>query len=128
MGLAQLRVSTCRRIPHKLAGQVDGFNPSDFLEHKQLRWTDRFSQFAVAASRLACDDAGLVLEADREDVAVYVGSALGGAAFGDEQHDIFRQRGLGAVKPLLALAVFGGASASNVALALRTRGLRYFKC
>ena len=48
--------------------------------------------------------------------------ALGGAAYGDTQHDVFREQGLGAVKPLLALAVFGGASVSNVALALGTRG------
>lgn len=106
----------------QMAGHVHDFNPKDYLERKHVRWTDRFAQFTVAASRLACDDAKLQLEDGREDVGIYVGSALGGAAFGDEQHDVFRERGLNAVKPLLALAVFGGSSVSNVALALRTRG------
>lgn len=106
----------------QMAGEVDDFDPKDFLERKHLRWTDRYGQFAVAAARLACADAGLVLEDGRDDVGIYVGSALGGAAFGDEQHDVFRERGLSAVKPLLALAVFGASSVSNVALALGTRG------
>ena len=118
-GITGFDVST---YTSQMAGAIHDFQASDFLERKHLRWTDRYSQFAVAGARLACEDAGLVLDDGREDVGIYVGSALGGAAFGDEQHDVFRERGLGAVKPLLALAVFGAASVCNIALAIGTRG------
>ncbi len=99
----------------RIAAQVDDFEPTDFMSSKRLRWTDRFSQLAIAASRLAIDDARFASERG-EDVGVYLGSALGGLAFADEQHDVFRERGLAAVKPLLAISVFGGASTCNVSL------------
>ena len=53
---------------------------------------------------------------------MYVGSALGGLAYAEEQHEIFRTQGLHAVRPLLALAVFGGAASSNVAIELGIHG------
>lgn len=99
----------------RLAAQADDFVAADHLSAKRLRWTDRFSQFAIAASRLALDDAGY-RAASSDDVGIYLGSALGGVAYADEQHDVFRERGLEAVRPLLAISVFGGASISNVAL------------
>lgn len=103
------------------AAEIPAFDPGAFLERKRLRWTDRFAQFAVAAARLALDDAGLAV-GHGEDIGVYVGSALGGVAFAEEQHERFRQGGLDAVRPLLAIAVFGGAATCNVAIELGLRG------
>jgi 3-oxoacyl-[acyl-carrier-protein] synthase II len=98
------------------AGQVDDFDPGDFLSERRQRWTDRFSQFAVAAARLALEDARVPLRAENPDIGVYLGSALGGLAYADEQHDVFRAKGLEGVKPLLAISVFGGASTCNVSI------------
>ncbi|MEA2665606.1 MAG: 3-oxoacyl-[acyl-carrier-protein] synthase [Candidatus Eremiobacteraeota bacterium] len=100
----------------RIAAQVDDFDPGAHVSAKRLRWTDRFSQFAVGAARLALDDAGYHPNGESDDVGVFVGSALGGLAYADEQHDVFRARGLEAVKPLLAISVFNGASVSNVAM------------
>jgi 3-oxoacyl-[acyl-carrier-protein] synthase II len=106
----------------RIAAQIDDFEPRDFLADKRLRWTDRFSQFSVAAARLALDDAGYHPNGSSSDVGVYLGSALGGLAFADEQHDVFRRRGLDAVRPLLAISVFGGAATCNVAIEFDLRG------
>ena len=106
----------------RIAAQVDDFEPRDFLAAKRLRWTDRFSQFSVAAARLALDDAGYHPNGSSSDVGVYLGSALGGLAFADEQHDVFRERGIDAVRPLLAISVFGGAATCNVAIEFDLRG------
>ncbi|MGH7662613.1 MAG: beta-ketoacyl-[acyl-carrier-protein] synthase family protein [Vulcanimicrobiaceae bacterium] len=108
--------------PSRLAAEVRDFDPSDHMEKKRIRWTDRFAQFAIAAARGALTDAQMEFERGCSDVGVYVGSALGGVAFADEQHDIFRERGLGAVRPLLAISVFGGAATCNVALEFDLRG------
>ena len=56
------------------------------------------------------------------DTAVYLGSALGGIAFAEAQHERYLAGGLRAVDPSLALAVFGGAGATNLALELGIRG------
>jgi 3-oxoacyl-[acyl-carrier-protein] synthase II len=106
----------------RIAAQIDDFEPRDFLSAKRLNWTDRFSQFAIAATRLALDDAAYRPAVAANDVGVYLGSALGGLAFADAQHDVFRERGLDAVKPLLAISVFGGAATCNVAIEFDLRG------
>ncbi len=100
----------------KLAAEITDFDPRDFLSDKRQRWTDRFSQFAVAAARLSLEDATFNVNGNGAEIGVYLGSALGGLAFADEQHDVFRTRGLGSVRPLLAISVFGGASTCNVAI------------
>jgi 3-oxoacyl-[acyl-carrier-protein] synthase II len=106
----------------RIAAEIGDFEPTEFVGKKRIRWTDRFSQLSIAAARLALDDAGYHPNGASDDVGVYLGSALGGLAFADEQHDVFRQRGLDAVKPLLAISVFGGAATCNVAIEFDLRG------
>ena len=106
----------------RIAAQVDDFEPGELVSAKRVRWTDRFSQFAVAAARLALDDANYRPNGESSEVGVFLGSALGGLAFADEQHDVFRAQGLDAVRPLLAISVFGGASVCNVAMEFDLRG------
>src|ERR1700736_3970610 len=73
----------------RVAAQIDDFDPNDFLPRRRVQWTDRFSQFAVAASRLALEDAKFAASGERGDVGVYTGSALGGIAFAEEQIKLY---------------------------------------
>ena len=110
-------------FPSRIAAQVNDFVPSDHLDPKRARRLDRFSQFSVAAARMAIGQSCLT-DADRSDgrTGVWIGSALGGVAFGEEQHAAYVLGGVRAVQPTLATAVFGGAGASNVAIDLGIRG------
>jgi 3-oxoacyl-[acyl-carrier-protein] synthase II len=110
-------------FPSRIAAQIDDFRPLDHLDVKRARRLDRFSQITVAAARMAIEQSCLS-EADHGDgrTGVWIGSALGGVAFGEEQHAAYVQRGVRAVSPTLATAVFGGAGASNVAIDLGIRG------
>jgi 3-oxoacyl-[acyl-carrier-protein] synthase II len=76
----------------------------------------------VASARQAIDDAGLCTRQLQDTMGCYLGSALGGVAFGETQHHAFLQHGVRGVNPALALAVFGGAGSSNVALELGLQG------
>jgi 3-oxoacyl-[acyl-carrier-protein] synthase II len=105
-----------------LAAEVTEFRPEDYLEPRRARRLDRFSQFAVAASQQALADSGFEPADCRADVGVYVGSALGGVSYGEEQHHAFVEHGVKAVSPMTALAVFGGAGPSNVAMELGLNG------
>jgi len=109
-------------FPSRIAAQVDDFDPADHLDARRARRLDRFSAMSVAAARMAFEDAGLAGTADPARTGVWIGSALGGVAFGEEQHAGFVARGVRGVAPTLALAVFGGAGASNVALDLGLTG------
>ena len=110
-------------FPSHLAAQIDDFRAEDHLDAKRARRLDRFSQLSVAAARMAVGQSCLT-DADRTDgrTGVWIGSALGGVAFGEEQHAAYVLRGVRAVSPTLATAVFGGAGASNVAIDLGIRG------
>ena len=105
-----------------LAAEIDGFDPEEFVDARRARKLERFSQLAVAASIQAVSDAEFQLGTCNESIGVHVGSALGGVAFGEEQHAHYVERGTRAISPLTALAVFGGAGAANVAMDLGLHG------
>ena len=110
----------------RVAAQVDDFDPLAWMPPKTARQLDRFSQFGLVAGQLALADAGLRpgagggAAADR--IGIYLGSALGGIAYAEEQHERYMERGIKAVAPNLALAVFGGAAPANLGIALDVRG------
>jgi 3-oxoacyl-[acyl-carrier-protein] synthase II len=110
-------------FPSRIAAQINDFVPGDHLDAKRARRLDRFSQLSVATARMAIVQSCLS-DADRSDgrTGVWIGSALGGVAFGEEQHAAYVLGGVRAVAPTLATAVFGGAGASNVAIDLGSRG------
>ncbi|HKU68499.1 MAG TPA: beta-ketoacyl-[acyl-carrier-protein] synthase family protein [Candidatus Baltobacteraceae bacterium] len=102
--------------PSRIAAEIDDFDAAAFLSRRRLQWTDRFSQLAVSAARLAAQDANFGFDGARADIGVYTGSALGGVALAEEQMGVFHTTGLRAVRPLLTISVFGGAAASNIAI------------
>src|SRR5712671_2511724 len=110
----------------QVAAQVDDFDPLAWMPPKTARQLDRFSQFGLVAGRLALADAGLRPGEGRaaagNRIGIYLGSALGGIAYAEEQHERYLERGIKAVAPNLALAVFGGAAPANLGIALDVRG------
>jgi 3-oxoacyl-[acyl-carrier-protein] synthase II len=110
-------------FPSRVAAQIDDFDPAEHLDARRARRLDRFSALSVAAARMAVEDSGVAIrDGQAARTGVWIGSALGGVAFGEEQHTSYVERGVRGVSPTLALAVFGGAGASNVALDLGLTG------
>jgi 3-oxoacyl-[acyl-carrier-protein] synthase II len=109
-----------------VAAQVDDFDPLAWMPPKTARQLDRFSQFGLVAGRLALDDAGMTPgaggAASPERIGIYLGSALGGIAYAEDQHTRYLEKGIRQVAPNLALAVFGGAAPANLGIALDVRG------
>lgn len=107
----------------RCAAQIDGFEPTDWIDAKRVKRLDRFSQFAVVSSMLALKDSGLNLaETNRERVGAMMGTALGGVGYAEEQAARFAQHGLRAVDATLALAVFGGSASCNMAIEFGVSG------
>jgi 3-oxoacyl-[acyl-carrier-protein] synthase II len=111
----------------RIAGEVPDFDPGAHLDGKRRHRLDRFAQFSIAAARLALDDAGLAIgsgprDVRPEDAAVAIGSALGGVPSAEADHAAYLKSGPRSVPPSLALRVFAGAGACNVAIEIGTRG------
>jgi 3-oxoacyl-[acyl-carrier-protein] synthase II len=84
----------------RIAAQVKGFDPSVYLDKKEVRRTDLVQQFSLAAAQMAVDDAKLDSPGlDKERVAVVTGSGIGGLLTFEEQHRAFLSRGPSKVSP-----------------------------
>ena len=107
----------------QIGGEVRDFDPAQYIDQRRLRRLDRYSQFAVACAHMAVADAGLNLgDEDRDMIGCFMGSAVGGAAFGEDQHVVFMRQGINRVRPTLALSVFCGAASCNIAIDFDLRG------
>jgi 3-oxoacyl-[acyl-carrier-protein] synthase II len=115
------RVSRFDPTPFRahLAAEITDFDPTHYLDPRRARRLDRFSQLAVASAKQALQDAHLCIT---DDVGCYIGTALGGVAFGETQHHAYLERGVPGVNPALALSVFGAAGSSNIAIDLGLHG------
>jgi 3-oxoacyl-[acyl-carrier-protein] synthase II len=101
----------------RIAAGVADFDANCFMDRSRARRLDRFGHFAVAAARMAVEDADLDPTTENPDrVGVQMGSALGGVGYAEEQMGRFLSSGVRGVSPLLALAVYTGSASSNVAL------------
>ena len=94
----------------KIAGEVDNFDPLDFMEPRKAKRSDRFAHFAIASARMAITDAQLNLDQIAKDrVGVFYGAAMGGMPYAENQHVIFMEKGIKRVSPYLAETIFPGA-------------------
>jgi 3-oxoacyl-[acyl-carrier-protein] synthase II len=107
----------------QMAAEVKDFNPLNYMSPKSARRMDRFSQFAVAVTRMALDDANIeVSEKNSERIGISVGSALGGLPSGEEQFNVFIEKGLKRVDPLLAIKIFPGGATSQISIEFGIKG------
>lgn len=126
---ARSAVSTIARFDSSpfrshIAAEINDFDAVAMLSARQARRTDRCSQLALAAARLALDDADLDLATVASDrVGVMMGTALGGIGFAEQENTKYVQGGVREVDPLLALTVFGGAVSCNVAISYGVSGV-----
>lgn len=102
----------------KCAGEVRDFDPAVFFPPHRLKRLDRYVQFAEASAFLALRDSGLAWSPDRPQprAGVSFGTALGGIAHAEYQHEKFLTHGPKKINQTLALQVFGGSAHSNIAI------------
>ena len=87
-------------LPVKVAGEVKGFNPEDFIDKKEVKKMDLFIQYAMAAAHFAMEDSGLVInDENAERVGVLVGAGLGGLPSIEKYHDVLRESGYRKITP-----------------------------
>src|SRR5437588_441296 len=71
----------------KIAGEVHGFNPEKWIEKKEVKKSDTFIHYAIAAAQMAMDDSGIdTTKEDSDRVGVIIGSSIGGLPLIEEMH------------------------------------------
>lgn len=107
----------------RIAAEVKDFDPAAYIDKKECRRMDRFTQFAVAASKMAVEDAGLNVEAiDNTRFGVCIGSGIGGMETLEAQHSILKEKGPGRVSPFMVPMMISNIAAGNISIALNAKG------
>ncbi|MBK5251845.1 MAG: beta-ketoacyl-ACP synthase II [Peptostreptococcaceae bacterium] len=111
-------------IKVKVAGEVKGFDPVEYIDKKEAKRMDRYTQFAIAASKQAFEDSGLKESPyNPERMGVIVGSGIGGLGTIEEQAGKLINRGPKRVSPFFIPMSIINMAAGNVAIALGAKGL-----
>jgi len=114
----------------KIAAEVRNFDPAPaFPSPKEVRRTDRYTQFGVHAAWQALKDCGLDREkADLDRVGVMIGSGIGGLTTTTEQHKILLERGPGRMSPFTIPMLIGNMASGVVSMYFGLRGPNYATC
>jgi 3-oxoacyl-[acyl-carrier-protein] synthase II len=108
----------------KVAAQVKDFEPKNYMDAKDARRMDRFSQFAVAAAKDALDDSGIDLDRiDRDRFGVIVGSGIGSIGLIEKETKTLLEKGPKRINPLFIPMTITNMAAGNVAIQFGARGV-----
>ncbi len=110
-------------FPSRIACEVQGFDPTSFMDRKEARQTDRYIQFAMGAALQAVEDADLSIGSENAtEIATIIGSGYGGIGTFQQQVEAFVGRGPNRVSPFLMPMMVAEMGASKVSIALGTKG------
>jgi 3-oxoacyl-[acyl-carrier-protein] synthase II len=108
----------------KIAAEVKDFTPTDFMEQRDARRSDRFTQFAVASAVEAAEEAGWTsgVPFDPDRAGVLIGSGIGGIETLESQHKVFLERGPSKMSPFCIPLLMVNGAAGSVAMRFGLRG------
>ncbi len=107
----------------KIAGQVNSFNPLDFVTREVSRRTDRFVHLGLSAAKMAVADSNLNLEMENRDrIGVCMGSVFGGVLFHEEQIVAGYQKGAHRLNPLCVPRITSNAVSSHISIEFKITG------
>ena len=126
-GTAPITKFDASKFPVRFAAEVKGFNPLDFMDRKEAKRADQYTQYAVAAARQAMTDARLVERngMDPDRIGVIIGSGIGGLKSFEEQHDVYRERGVGKISPFFIPMFIADIAAGIVSMMFNAKGPNY---
>ncbi|MBP3039797.1 beta-ketoacyl-ACP synthase II [Bacillaceae bacterium Marseille-Q3522] len=124
-GIGSLLRRDASNFPTKVAGEVKNFNPVDYLDTKEARKMDRFTQFAVVATLEALKDAGIIIgeNIDPERVGVWIGTGIGGMETYEEQFRKFYEKGYKRVSPFFVPMIIPDMASGQVSIMVGAKGI-----
>jgi 3-oxoacyl-[acyl-carrier-protein] synthase II len=122
-GIGPLTRVNAEEYPAKVSAEVKDFDPEQFMDRKEARKMDRFTQFAVAAAQMAVKDSNLTINDENAPrVGVWIGSGIGGMETFENQYETFLKRGYRRVSPFFVPMLIPDMATGQVSIMLGAKG------
>jgi 3-oxoacyl-[acyl-carrier-protein] synthase II len=109
--------------PSRIAGEVKGFEPADYMEKKEVKKSDTFIHYAIAAAHFAMADSGLQIDESNADrVGVIVGSGIGGLPLIERMHSVLLEKGPDRISPFFIPGLIVNLAAGQISMKYGARG------
>ena len=129
-GIDRITAFDATSFDTQIAGEVKNFDPAPaFPSPKEVRRTDRFSQFGIVAGHQALLDSGLDLDKEnRDEIGVIIGSGIGGLQTTAEQHIVLLNRGPGRLSPFMIPMLISNMASGLFSMFYKLRGPNFATC
>ncbi|NEQ48538.1 MAG: beta-ketoacyl-ACP synthase II [Leptolyngbya sp. SIO3F4] len=122
-GIGPITLFDASKHKCRIAGEVKGFDPLEYLDAKDAKRTDRFAQFAISASKQALTDANLTItDLNAEQVGVMIGTGVGGLKVMEEQQSVYLQKGPNRCSPFMVPMMIANMAAGLTAIHTGAKG------
>lgn len=124
-GVAPISRINTDQFDVKVAGEVKDFDPNEYIDRKEARRMARFAHFAIAASKMALQDANVTIgeTIDPNDVGVWIGSGIGGLDEFEDQHKRFLDKGPKRVSPFIIPMFIPDMASGRVSIEVGAKGI-----
>ena len=122
-GIGPITAFDAKDFACRIAGEVKGFDPFQYVEKKEVKKMGRFIQFAIAASDFAISCSGLKVDAENEErVGVYIGSGIGGFEVIEREHKALLEHGPRRISPFFIVATIVNLASGQVSIRSGAKG------
>jgi 3-oxoacyl-[acyl-carrier-protein] synthase II len=122
-GIGPITLFDASKHAVRIAGEVKGFDPYEYMDRKEAKRMDRFAQFAVAASKQALEDARFVInDLNAEQVGIIIGTGVGGLKVLEDQQEVYLNRGPSKCSPFMIPMMIANMAAGLTAIHTKAKG------
>jgi 3-oxoacyl-[acyl-carrier-protein] synthase II len=122
-GIGPITCFDAARFNCRIAGEVQGFDPANYIEKKEIKKVGRFIQFAIAAAGFAVENAKLKVDPEEaERVGVYIGSGIGGFEVIEREHRNLLEKGPDRISPFFIPATIVNLASGHVSIRTGAKG------
>ncbi|MCU1334971.1 MAG: 3-oxoacyl-[acyl-carrier-protein] synthase [Bryobacterales bacterium] len=122
-GIGPITAFDASEFSCRIAGEVKGFDPANYIEKKEIKKMGRFIQLAIAAADFAIQGSGFKVRAENaERTGVYIGSGIGGFEVIEREHKILLEKGPSRISPFFIPATIVNLAAGCVSIRMGAKG------